>query len=357
MPRGELMKKILMVAVPLLAVLLLAVGGCERKITGVPPEDSPVADQCFELCHNGQISAAQGEWKNSVHASGASGDYTNRTGCVQCHNQDGFVDYITTGTVVPPYPNDAKAIGCFTCHQPHEYGDLRVREQALLPVALEDGSVYDNGQSNLCVNCHHSRETGESVIGDPAVGVRYGPHHGPQGDNINGTGGYEGFDGFTKESSIAHAMLTDACIYCHMANVQTHDGYNVGGHSWNMEYGDYNLTLVCRDCHDEIGQRGGEYEDITDSTDYDNDGVFEGFMVEIDGLVDSLTLLLQAQGVVDASGSPIEQDVADEQLRGAIFNWAIVEEDRSHGVHNPKYFLSLLNASIEYVASLPPPIP
>lgn len=352
MPRSDHFKQLLWGLLPLVALLVLS--SCERKIEGVVQNDPTVSDGCFN-CHNGQIDAMQGEWANSVHASGASIDYTNRPApddCTRCHNQAGFIDWISTGTINPPYEN-AKAIGCFACHNPHENGDFSRR--IVTPVTLKDGNTFDHDDGNLCVRCHQSREDVRVITDNYVItSTRFGPHHGPQGDLLAGFGGFENFGGYTKVSSISHSSIDGACAGCHMANVRTHDGYEVGGHSFNMENeaGD-NLSLFCRNCHGEIGSRGGEYTLIRDSVDHDNDGTVEGFQEEIEGMLDSLRVLLVAQGIVsDADGLLITQTVAEAELMGAAWNWLMIEEDRSRGVHNPKYIRSLLAASIAYVSSL-----
>lgn len=352
MPRKEIFRWTMAIMVPVLALLVLSLVGCERKISGTVQTGNVVSDKCFE-CHNGTMDAMQGEWANSVHASGANVDYTSRDGsdCAKCHNQDGFIDWITNGTLAATYGN-AKAIGCFACHNPHETGNFALRSMAA--VTLLDGTTFDFEEGNLCANCHQVRRAGSQIGPNTDVNsTHWGPHHGPQGDLVAGAGGYEGFAGYTPENSIAHSMLDGSCTYCHMAYARTHEGYDVGGHSFNMEdEAGNNLTLVCRDCHGEIGSRGGEYTDITDSTDYDHDTVIEGFQVEVEGLMDSLRVLLIAEGVLSAGGSPVVQVIADGDLAGALFNYLIIEEDRSEGVHNPKYVISLLNASIAYVDGL-----
>ena len=351
MPQTKTLRWAMVIAVPVLALLLLSLVGCERKVTGTVQTGDVVSDKCF-TCHNGTMDAMQGEWANSIHASGASVDYTSRDGsdCSKCHNQDGFIDWITTGVLADSYGN-AKAIGCFACHDPHETGNFSLRSMAA--VTLADGTTFDFEEGNLCANCHQARRVGSSVGANTNVSSsHWGPHHGPQGDLLAGAGGYEGFTGYSKESSIGHQMLDGSCTYCHMSYANTHDGYNVGGHSFNMEFDGYNVSLVCRDCHGEIGSRGSPYTVITDSVDYDGDTVIEGFQVEVEGLMDSLAVLLKAEGVLSSGGSPVVQVIADGDLAGALFNYLMVEEDRSEGVHNPKYIISLLEASIAYVSSL-----
>jgi hypothetical protein len=337
---------------PLVALFMLT--SCERKISGTVQNDDTVSDQCFN-CHNGQLDAPQGEWAHSVHASGASIDYTNRPApdnCTRCHNQQGFIDWVSTGTINPPYEN-AKAIGCFACHNPHETGNFSRRTVA--PVTLASGDVFDHDDGNLCANCHQARENVGVITNDFVItSSRFGPHHSQQGDLLAGFSGYEGFPGYTKQSSISHSSIDGACAGCHMANVRTHDGYEVGGHSFNMENeaGD-NLSLFCRNCHGEIGSSGGAYALIRDSVDHDNDGVVEGFQDEVDGMLDSLRTLLIAEGILNGSTDLlITQTVADGDLMGAAWNWLLISDDHSRGVHNPKYVVSLLGASIAHVSGL-----
>ena len=120
--------RILIVLTLAVVALLLSIVGCERKIVGDVQVDETVSDQCFN-CHNGQLDVMQGEWANSVHASGANVDYTSRDGsdCTRCHNQEGFLTWINTGTILATTGN-AKAIGCFACPNPHENGDMRLDE-------------------------------------------------------------------------------------------------------------------------------------------------------------------------------------------------------------------------------------
>jgi len=167
---------------------LLMVAGCEREITGnVPPTPDNNRDNCLE-CHSGYLDQAQGEWANSVHASGSSIDYTNRDGsdCMMCHDQQGFIEFLTTGDLPDIKYESVSAIGCFSCHNPHENGDLSLRTTAAYTLA--DGDVFNHGKGNLCVNCHHSRTdvrtitdnqrtTARAVLNSRARATVSRPHH------------------------------------------------------------------------------------------------------------------------------------------------------------------------------------
>lgn len=337
----------LLLGAAMLAALMLVGLGCEREVTYQSDDDGQASlNSCF-TCHGeeGTLLAAKGEWENSVHASGSNVDYTNRSesyyDCVRCHDHQGFVDFVETGTYYPPY-DQVSAIHCFTCHSPHDRGDLSLRMDDAY--VLEDGSVFNHGAANLCVNCHHSRFDVADIVDSLSLSPYWGPHHGPQGDLLAGTNGYE-YDSYTYETSPHAFAVEDGCVGCHMGNVQTHDGYEVGGHSFNMmfvnEAGDTTtLVKICADsaCH-------------PTATNYDVDGA----QTEIAELLEDLTTLLYDYGVVSSTGSPLSGVVEDKNVIGAVYNLVMVEEDRSMGVHNFKYMKGLLESSIEYMESLTPP--
>jgi len=210
---------------------------------------------------------------------------------------------------------------------------------------MEDGSVFDHGGANLCANCHHSRRSATIDIADNTeVSSHWGPHHSPQGDLVNGTNGYE-YDGYTYETSTHATAIEGACVGCHMAQVRTHNGYDVGGHSFNMEDEEGNdVSGFCEDCHADA-----DGFDFTANADYDHDGEIEGYQTEAEGLVDSLRTLLFTAGIIDDEDHPISQTIADENVTGALFNFLVVHEDRSHGIHNFKYTVDLLQSAIEYM--------
>ncbi|MFZ5980913.1 MAG: hypothetical protein ACOYVF_09820 [Candidatus Zixiibacteriota bacterium] len=334
----------LLLGAALLAALILAGPGCDREVTYSSEDDGQLSlNSCF-TCHGeeGTLLAAKGEWQNSVHSSGSSVDYTNRGGsyydCVRCHDHQGFVDFVETGTYHPPY-DQVSAIHCFTCHSPHERGNLTLRTDD--PYTLENNYVFDHGSANLCVNCHHARIDVRDIVDSLTLSSYWGPHHGPQGDLLAGTNGFE-FDDYDYETSPHAFAVEDGCIGCHMGNVQTHDGYEVGGHSFNMmfvnEVGDTsNLVKICADsaCH-------------PSAKSYN----VEGAQTEIAGLLEDLETLLYEYGVIDSTGLPLEAEVPDKNVTGAVYNFLIVAEDRSMGVHNFKYMKGLLESSIEYMESL-----
>lgn len=336
-----------MVALTLFAVLAFV--GCEREITGdVTAVVDNSAEDCL-ACHSGYLDQAQGEWANSIHASGNTVDYTNRGGsdCTRCHFQQGFLSFIETGTLPPDPFSEVSAIGCFTCHDPHENGDLSLRISSAFTLANDE--VFDFPSSgNLCVQCHHSRLDSRTIVDGIGTSTHWGPHHGPQGDVIAGTNGYE-FPGlsYTFPSSPHGNQVREACAGCHMGATVNHDGYMVGGHTFKMvdeESGETQVGICANSsCHPSANSL-----DFTADQDYDLNGTVEGYMTEMEGMMDSLAILLTDAGVL-SSGHPAGGSIADGHTAGALYNFLLVEEDKSEGVHNWSYLSSLILASIDYM--------
>ena len=60
-------------------------------------------------------------------------------------------------------------------------------------------------------------------------------------------------------------------------------------------------------------------------------------------------------GLLDGTTGLPKTTKTSADSAGAVWNYLVAEEDRSHGVHNPKYVMGLLKSSIQYIQSPPPP--
>lgn len=335
-----------------LAVAVLFVAGCERKVV-VEDDDQTSLASCF-TCHGDQefaMLAAKNQWERSQHASGENAD-RNRNydpvryqSCEKCHTNEGFIAELT-GT---PYPGgEFSVIGCFTCHAPHTNGNLDLRTTAA--TALKNGDSYDRSESNICARCHQARENATTYIVDGVrLTTRWGPHHSNQADMLIGSNAYE-YEGFTYRNSAHTNAAADGCLNCHMAPGISN---MVGGHTFRMYDEDSQHILVsgCNTatCHNSAVSSSFN---ITADEDYDWDGNTEGVEDEITGLLDSLFVLLRAGNLITTSGSPVNNRVvALAESAGAVYNYLFVEEDRSNGIHNTEYAAGLLQSSINYLAT------
>jgi hypothetical protein len=310
--------------------------GCDRDITRVvESEDQPLV--CFD-CHSDQntfIVAAYEQWKNSVHASSLNIDRGSSSSCAACHISEGFVQR-TKGEEVTGNPNPTP-IHCFTCHAPHTNGDFSLRWKQL--ATLESGATYDLGAGNLCVACHHARRDVETYVSGPSVEINsthWGPHHSVQGDNLLGMNGYM-YDGYDYEITPHRSATRDGCIDCHF---NTTSNSVVGGHSFNMEF--------------ELRLEGGEEEEVLNTAACEichgelDDFDYRGVQTSADLMASQLEGLLTTAGLL-VDGHPNDEATTSADSAGALWNYLMYHEDRSHGIHNPKHLMGLLQSSIMFL--------
>ncbi len=329
------------------ALILLFVGGCERKVVNEIIGETPPggAFTCFN-CHDdtgatGQaILAARQGYDLSKHGTG---DTWNRnrnyssgySSCERCHTNEGFVARVTGEAFDVDH---FTRIACFTCHAPHSSGTLQMRVNT--PVTLGDGSTFNNGKGNTCASCHQSRRDAVSYVEETdTLSTHFGPHHGPQADMLMGTNAWE-YDGYDYAEDSPHRHAPDACVHCHMAP----GVYATGGHAFYLE------------------DEGHEYENVTGCNsgchagnveDFDYEGVHE----EIEVLLENLATLLENAGLMEwilEDGELLFEPVDDRPVgsadsAGAVFNYLFVEEDRSHGIHNPEYAKDILESTIDFL--------
>ncbi len=313
----------------MLAAMFLIIG-CEGDQGPAGPEGTAT---CVE-CHNDdtRIAAIAGQWANSTHATGGNFE-RNSSSCSRCHTSEGFVSYLDTGE--GGSPENPSAIGCFTCHEPHTNYNFDLR--ATDPVELMLGGTFDQGDGNLCANCHQGRTPSPEIPESGTITItssRFGVHHGPQANILMGSGAYV-FTGASYGSSHG-PNVSNGCPTCHMASPY---GVQAGGHTWDLIYlyhgGDTDLVEGCNisECHN------GNVDD------------FEHGDVQADIQALLLTLsdiLINDVGIMNDSEQSIEGDwpVA---AAGAFLNYKMILEDRSLGIHNPAYVEDVLDASIAAV--------
>ncbi|WP_338357847.1 hypothetical protein [Yeosuana marina] len=311
-------------------------------VDGVDGADTS-AEACIACHSNSHRDPIYTAYNLSVHATETMmytgqtvSEYTNRTGCVECHTSSGFIDYTEYGFTAEGNPayQGKQTITCTTCHSSHRSFDFEndgndFALRTLDPVALViDPTITIDmtndsdpiGASNLCVSCHQPRTAYPTPDADGNFAVtssHWGPHHGPQSTLLKGLGGalLAGTTDYPGVGTAGHAQGA-SCVSCHMGEPTAGDN---GGHTWNP------TDNACLTCHT------------------------SGVPTEVAGLqedMDTLLGLLETEGVLTAEGEPVP-GTYNVKVAQAAFNYLFLQEDKSKGIHNPKYAKALIKNSIE----------
>lgn len=329
------------------------------------------ADVCAYCHDSGTHHIFPEQWDASVH-SGVTSYPTGpgRENCVQCHTGKGFAQYVEGITKEDPYFDASYTpITCAGCHDPHSSDNVhqlrKVEAELLAPnettIKIDESNA---GTGALCFNCHRSRTEANAALKGP-INIRFGPHHGPQGDVLVGNNMLE-LAGVKLAKSNHFGAAQEACVRCHMYSGNAVIGTTVnqwGGHSFSMstfkkdENGNFILDSngrkipdkdnmeACAQCHGSTF--GTSFEDVkfflNGNGDHDNDGVVEGLQKEVEGMIEKIMASLphKADGTLDGPKSGWTQD----QL-SAYWNAITAEEDKSGGIHNPKYIVTALKGAM-----------
>lgn len=330
-------------------IAIIALAGCTGETgptgatgpTGVTGATGPPGENAIvvcQACHNAgtDLKVKQLQYGNSGHAAALTLAYAGgRNNCTSCHSSEGFTTWMaaggaTSGTVAA---EKNTSINCRTCHEVHTTytgADYALTATAPVTMITDDTVSYDAGDSNLCASCHQARTAPPAVgIGTVEVtSIHYGPHHGPQANVLLGTGGYSDPGGVSPqgEASPHYTQTENGCVICHMGSGA---GFDDGGHTWVP------TTASCQVCHEGL-------------TTFDRHGV----QTEVQALFDELEELLEDIGIlhVDEEGEyhGVMGTFTEAQV-AAYFNWKIVQEDGSMGVHNSYYLKKLLEYGIDLV--------
>jgi hypothetical protein len=297
-------------------------------------------DVCVS-CHNLDTKArVEGEYMMSQHSAAETLDpYGSRASCAVCHGNEGFIIRLQAGLdALPQDLTIATKISCGTCHDFHETLDqegegpdyaLRATHPVDLfmyrTAGLPQVEVDLGGSSNLCLQCHQARRSWAGFVGDivgsdpMVIPQRLDPHPSTQGTLLAGYGGAE-IDGnvpYPAPMSTTHAT-EGACVACHM-----HDQ-------------DHSTAPSLEGCNTEDCHNGNV-------ATFDH----QGKMTEIENLLVELQEELVAAGLLDVDGNQVTGATFPADQVGALYNYNMIEEDRSHGIHNYGYARALLQNSID----------
>ena len=352
---------------------LVATIGCESchgpknpNHFGAGTQPKTMSSEVCAQCHNEPWRHNRYvQWEYSGHAEAvwsrafpSTGEMTIQPGqynlnvCVRCHDGAAFVAFVRNeefdNRIATGYSRiKHTAITCQTCHDPHS---MELRQAPTTADTLANGFNYssiDLGKGKLCINCHKYRRNALTYVTTNLSAI-WGPHHAGAGDVYLGQNGYTW--GVNLPSSVGHRLVENSCVGCHMSATPD-TGHvardKIGMHTWKMKYiapdgQEYDNITGCVQCHTGITK----FDDILASYDYDMDGTNEPFMKEVDGLLERLAMALPPRGQPTVDWQQIRTDPDSVRLKQAYWNYRYVQEDKSHGVHNPKYVVALLQLSI-----------
>lgn len=249
------------------------------------------------------------DWARSGHGRTdatpwKSRDFKTLSTCNRCHTTTGFVKYLTTGdTKAWGESSDTtrEVLGCPACHTDYRY-TVRQAGQVTAPYTNAPETYPTAGRSNLCLNCHVGRESGNSIknsFGNLTSMSFINSHYLTAGGSVFGKTGYHysgrGYDSHVRFDGTANDFIHDRlgredlaayavskgfsastvsqftnaqafitreglqsagpCVVCHMTSL-TKERESSHRFSPYTDYGDSKKALnpVCVNCHPTRGE-------------------------------------------------------------------------------------------------------
>lgn len=330
---------------------------------GIQGDTGPSGTTTCTNCHDdsAEIATVQGQFNNSLHAMGENSQYASDANaygpCTQCHTNQGFHEYWGGDQTTASAYDDAQQPNCYTCHDIHEThteADWALSYSSSTTLN-HGGATWDKGNSNLCARCHQALPVSPMPVVAGAEVIltsdRWGTHHGPVANILTGASGsglYEIAGTVTYSNSMHSSMLT-SCVACHMADAY---GSFAGGHTMKMEYERHETPTLndkgCTTCHSYAGPFGSVNGYLLSD--------LVAFQAPIVVKLNTLKGHLETLGIYDPANGRNVKGTFSADIAGAYLNWQAITEDRSNGVHNPKYINAILDNSIAAMAALVAPM-
>ena len=367
------------------------------------------------VCHGEPLRHARfQQWQLSAHANYELAIEEGEEGsCSRCHTANGFLTWLPVLLGEEPGdPLEDIAVSwtadethpqtCATCHDPHSMGtttgistNATVRISGNTPPLIAGFQVFGAGRGAICMTCHNSRRglhndaTWDATVADGDMARA--SHGSAQTDLLMGENAYLVNVGIRGN----HSLVEDTCVNCHMEQTPPPDllSYNQGGTNHTF----YASEEICSNCHGAAFNAEG-VQSAFDATleglkglveeailDLITDLTVAGNEIDLDGeatitdaadvleiefgesrgrqaitvtFLDSTTVgpvAMNDIAVVDpASGLPQGElyEFADERLPKAGWNWNLVNNDGSRGVHNPDFAFLALDSAIDALMAL-----
>ncbi len=347
--------------------------------------DSAVCGRCHgEPARHGRYQ----EWQVSGHANFTTAvnegfnaavppaPPTVRNTCASCHTAQGALLWfdqllggnpsrnLTAANVATlnatMTPSTVQPQTCVVCHDPHSPGtisglgnDVQPRITGDTPLLPAGFAAFGVGKGAMCITCHNSRN-GEAVSGsgivalhedaDPTFGTLTAysaPHEACQGDVLMGRNAY-----YVTGVRGAHSNITNTCTACHMESVPPPPDLGYPGqtnHTWEA-----NLT-ICATCHGAFDGSSvqtsvqAELDALQHAVEAALVRVYQpgATVVFIPGRTPQVTI----NGAAPVNLStivPAANTVNTDILAKANWNYSLISQDGSGGIHNPSFAHNVL---------------
>lgn len=377
----------------------------------VSAEDPQSCRVCHNPHDNSSVMQANRDWAQSGHGDTEALPFVkyrfkeafdSAAGpgeCRRCHTSTGFVYYVTNNRALKPSTsfNNRKqneVIGCKTCHLDYSW---KRRGLAAVTAAYANAGATstdtvtypDSGESNICLNCHVGRESGNIIRNLPAAtnfankGFE-NSHYLTAGGTLFGKTGYTNYSGAEGRGKRNYTLvdlngdgITDfkhdllgrsapgtragkgPCVECHMTNSSNHRFLPV------TEDGNGKVTAVissvCVTCH----TVGAPFELTPAFVNGQKDQLADALKalkarLETRGFYffEKNPYFFESTGTTaisnwkDANDTSPNGRFTGEQNMGAAFNYNLLKHDPGAYAHNRFYTKRLIYDSIDWLDDL-----
>lgn len=385
-----------------------ASGGVSASYVG--GEDAQACRVCHNPHDNSSVMKANRDWAQSGHADTEALPFVkyrfkeafdSAAGpgeCRRCHTSTGYIYYVSNNALpLSTYFQSRKqneVIGCKTCHLDYNWkrrnlATVTVKYSNAAGTSTETVSYPDSGESNICLNCHTGRESGNIIKNLPATtnfaatGFE-NSHYLTAGGTVFGKTGFTNFSGAEGRGKRNYTLvdltgdgITDfkhdllgrtaagtragkgPCVECHMTNSSNHKFMPV------TEDANGTVTAVvstvCVNCH----TPGTPYE-LTPAVVNGQKAQYSGALAALKAQLDKrgfyffeknpyffdATGTIATRNWVSAGDTSANGRFTGEQNMGAAFNYNLLEHDPGAYAHNRFYAKRLIYDAIDWLDDL-----
>jgi formate-dependent nitrite reductase cytochrome c552 subunit len=305
-------------------------------------------------CHTSAYHPTFEEWQSSPHNAVISNlNITPQIdNCGRCHSGSARSSLIAG---LAPLVGDANmGIVCTTCHDPHQTNGYPA--QLRYPVASTNDyfmptngvfASYYNPQINVCGQCHN--DTGASWTNNSGP-----PHYSAQYNMLLGTDGTLA-SGLPPYQPGSHAiLLTNQCVECHMQTTPfvSEAVPAITGHKFTVD--SYNVCLNCHPFPELLAQfTQGSISNQVQALKLDlDDWAAKKAPAALWSKYGDRAWEYIAPGELSPGGpgpDATEQAQIPVNIQKARFNVYVVLSDKSLGIHNPEYCVTLLGNAENWI--------